>query len=197
MSFASLLKSLCNGWPSKYRSIISLALVLLSTMTASESGERPITEPAFLIILLILFYYTQWCFPSSRAQQKRRALAKIRWYKKLYCSLQNETFLIAEGLCLVPPLHNACAGLKIGSFTPSCIEGMRFAVLTGRADCHYLCLTSLPSDVSMLAYFNNISCCCRSRCYWDANFQIGWKSLSWGYSEVPRMHVGCLVSNTG
>lgn len=94
-------------------------------------------------------------------------------------------------------LPSAFTGLKIGSFTPSCIEGMRFAVLTGRADCHYLCLTSLPSDVSMLAYFNNISCCCRSRCYRDANFQIGWKSLSWGYTEVPRMHVGCLVSSTG
>lgn len=68
---------------------------------------------------------------------------------------------------------SACVGLKIGSFTPSCITGMRFAVLTGRADCHYLCLTSLPSDVSMLAYFNNISCCCRSRCYRDVNFQTG------------------------
>lgn len=36
-----------------------------------------------------------------------------------------------------------------------------FALLTGRADFHYSCLTNRPSDVPTLAYFNNISSCQR------------------------------------
>ena len=57
-----------------------------------------------------------------------------------------------------PPLPPFLGGLKIGSLITDCNPRMGFAVLTGRADCHYLCLTSPASDVAMLAYLNNISC---------------------------------------
>lgn len=134
----------------------------------------PITTDGCLQSLYYDWPYMCICLSvSSRYQSEWKVISVINKRKALHCSLQNDPSQRQKASVLQLLLPSACAGLKIGSFTPSCIAGMRFAVLTGRADCHYLCLTSLPSDVSMLAYFNNISCCCRSRCYRDANFQIG------------------------
>lgn len=65
------LKTLCSGWPSKNITIFNFDLILFSTMTSSESGIRPITEPALLISLFILFLSSTDKLPPSKEQHKK------------------------------------------------------------------------------------------------------------------------------